>query len=757
MARRMPFLNLGLLSGAGLEEIPMMLPGLVRDALEEVGVLDDPELGLDSLSSEWVALRPWQITAEVSLEGFTDERAFLELWGLCGEGSIRIGGEEVAVFHGGNLTVEVTKFIFPDQELLQVQLDFAPSLPEGLPPMPAVGIIGGLWLRGVTFLSIQALHVRPDLRSGQLFVKSAVEAYTRGEYQFTYALMQEDELLSQQVVTEELSAGPGQLSHEIQVRAPALWVAGAENTLYTLRLTVTRQGMGCDRTQQRVGFRTLGVEQTQVEGREMLSEINARRVFLRGALWQRPTWQMRNEEQLSSLLDLVQRAHINCLKVCQVETEAFYDACDRRGLLVWQELPFAVEDARMVIGQLGYHASIVLWSLPPLEVAENRPAPLLDARVKPIADLLDNLGDERPFLGVVPGGPIARATMEELGRELCFCVEGPDVYHGAEWLARYFNRDDALLRTMSPAALVRMSRMLVLSGGHSPWPPGGVLWAHRGGTAPELDPTDAQDWLGQNVTGDAMQMVRLSRFWQAQMLRYAAQRARARQATGFFAGQFNERFATLGSPALVEFDGSTRPAYHALASAFSPICLCARMDRLAFWADTPADVFIEMMVDEDAADPGAQIEIIAECYTHAGKRFFGQKWPATLTSTRLPVQQIPMPDFPGIVLLRLEALKGKATICREDIILCVGLRAMESALISPPMTMLTVEAGFLLNAGESLAFGVRCDGYEETWMPGWGALLPGEFHPIAEDCAIEGHNVQLLPRAQVTGGEGHRS
>ena len=110
-------------------------------------------------------------------------------------------------------------------------------------------------------------------------------------------------------------------------------------------------------------------------------DINGRPIFLRGADWaplegMTHCW---NQERAVRLLDLMEHGRMNVLRIWgegNIPPAEFYDECDRRGILVWQDFMFGYglhptgdaafdENCRLeiegMIRGLRNHPSIFLW------------------------------------------------------------------------------------------------------------------------------------------------------------------------------------------------------------------------------------------------------------------------------------------------------------------------------------------------------------------------------------------------------------
>jgi beta-mannosidase len=109
-------------------------------------------------------------------------------------------------------------------------------------------------------------------------------------------------------------------------------------------------------------------------------EINGRKIFCKGTNWLNPEIfpGTITRERYNKLLDLAREANFNILRVWGggiVNKESFFELCDEKGILVWQEFPLACNDyagtskylsvleqeSASIINRLKKHPSLALW------------------------------------------------------------------------------------------------------------------------------------------------------------------------------------------------------------------------------------------------------------------------------------------------------------------------------------------------------------------------------------------------------------
>ena len=169
------------------------------------------------------------------------------------------------------------------------------------------------------------------------------------------------------------------------VPAPALWWPASQGAqpLYELRSELIDGGVVVSSRSRRLGLRRVRLLQQAVAGepgRSFHFEVNGREFFCGGANWI-PDDNLLNRITPARYRERVAQAagaHMTMLRVWGggiYEDDAFYDACDELGVLVWQDFLFAcglypahpaflasVEaEARAAIGRLRHRASLALW------------------------------------------------------------------------------------------------------------------------------------------------------------------------------------------------------------------------------------------------------------------------------------------------------------------------------------------------------------------------------------------------------------
>jgi beta-mannosidase len=187
-----------------------------------------------------------------------------------------------------------------------------------------------------------------------------------------------------QEMTVDLDAVTGGASVRMTVTAARLWWTHdlGEPHLYNLRVVLLVDGLPVDTLENKIGIRTLELTLKDADGDNTFAFLlNGVRVFAKGANWipLDNLAGLATEERYRRLIDLSAEAHMNMLRVWGggiYERAVFYEECDRRGLLVWQDFMFACalypdynrdfmdnvrREAVDAVKRLRNHASLALW------------------------------------------------------------------------------------------------------------------------------------------------------------------------------------------------------------------------------------------------------------------------------------------------------------------------------------------------------------------------------------------------------------
>ncbi len=398
------------LSGA----IPMRVPGDNVSALWEAGLIPDPYEGTRELELQWIGRTDWLLRKRFTVESefLPGRRSFLRLESVDSMAEVLLNGQSVASGTSMFLPVqaELGEALRPGENLLEVRLRSpereARARNLRLPyPAPHASypvqsphrnllrkaqchagwdwgpclMVSGIYGPARVMASAEGRleHVHTESR----FSGSDVELTVVVEF---FAYRQAELPLLIEVAGARhaglLRAAPG-LNVErctLRLRNPELWwPAGyGRQALHELSVRVGGQG-----ERRLLGFRRLEVDTRDDEaGRRLVFRVNGVEVFCKGANWipcdALPARQ--TPARCEALLESAVQANMNMLRVWgggQYEREQFYELCDRKGLLVWQDFMFScavypataeflaeVEaEVRYQVRRLQDHPCLALW------------------------------------------------------------------------------------------------------------------------------------------------------------------------------------------------------------------------------------------------------------------------------------------------------------------------------------------------------------------------------------------------------------
>ena len=177
-----------------------------------------------------------------------------------------------------------------------------------------------------------------------------------------------------------VSPGSNAVAIPLTVAAPQRWqpVGYGAQPLYTVATSLVVDGAESDRSQRRIGLRTVALDRRDGAFGFI---VNGTPIFAKGAnLIPFDSFPARvDRAEMQSLLSGARDAHMNMIRVWgggYYLDDAFYEMADRMGLMVWQDFMFGGSvtppgaafrenvriEADEQVTRLGDHPSIVIWA-----------------------------------------------------------------------------------------------------------------------------------------------------------------------------------------------------------------------------------------------------------------------------------------------------------------------------------------------------------------------------------------------------------
>jgi beta-mannosidase len=161
------------------------------------------------------------------------------------------------------------------------------------------------------------------------------------------------------------------------------WPNGwGDQKLYDVKVSLADSDVVLDSKQKKIGLRTIELVQNEEKnGRGFYFKVNGIPIFIKGANYipQSNFLTEVSDEQYIELIEDAKKAQMNMLRVWGggiYEKDIFYDLCDEKGILVWQDFMFAgsmypgddafltnvKNEVREQIVRLRDHPSLALWN-----------------------------------------------------------------------------------------------------------------------------------------------------------------------------------------------------------------------------------------------------------------------------------------------------------------------------------------------------------------------------------------------------------
>jgi beta-mannosidase len=401
----------------GLKFVSCTVPGNFELDLLAQGIIEDPFIGMNILQLRQFEKAHIWYSREFSVPDFVGEPE-LVFEGLDCIAEIYLNGELLATTD--NMLIEhiipVSGKLQPANELLihiispiekAAEFDYPPGVSAGPNNMESLyvrkaphmygwdimprALSAGIW-RPVTirfkphtriddvFLMTQSIY--DDHTLARLYCRYQVAMQDKNaEYTFTITGRCGDSLFTQQM---PVLFNAGFINFE--VTNPQLWWPRdrGQANLYAVECTLEENGKVVDRYTFTHGIRTVKLDKTSltdIDGNgQFLFYINGEPTFIKGTNWvPADAFHSRDIERIPKMIDMVEEIGCNMIRCWGgnvYENNLFYELCDQKGIMIWQDFTMACAaypqdanfcerftiEARAVVRRLRQHASLVLWA-----------------------------------------------------------------------------------------------------------------------------------------------------------------------------------------------------------------------------------------------------------------------------------------------------------------------------------------------------------------------------------------------------------
>ncbi|MBY9005926.1 MAG: glycoside hydrolase family 2 protein [Candidatus Lokiarchaeota archaeon] len=396
------------------ETIPLNIPGDIFSALIQARKIPHPYIGTNELDVLWVGKKDWTCFQSfiVTKELLAEKEIFLNIDSLDTIGIIKINGN--LIYHSNNMfsRIRVTihnhliegenkisiDFISSENTALELSKELSMPLPHTMNPIQSMhrnlirkvqchsgwdwgpclmvcGIYGKIYIGAHSEARIEYIHTSQEHDNDKCELTINIELYTPSIVSETIEISLNGR---KKVINAELSKGINKINEKLIVENPKLWwpFGYGEQNLYELTVKTLN-----DSISKKIGLRKLRlINEEDNIGLSFIIEINNKKIFCKGANWipidALPSLQ--TPERYKELLDDAIEANMNIIRVWgggQYEKDYFYQLCDERGILVWQDFMFACsiypsskefldnvgKEINHQIKRLKDHPSIVIW------------------------------------------------------------------------------------------------------------------------------------------------------------------------------------------------------------------------------------------------------------------------------------------------------------------------------------------------------------------------------------------------------------
>jgi len=385
------------------------IPGTVHTDLFQNQLIPDPFFGANEKKLQWIENENWEYETyftlseselknqniDLEFEGldtyatvFLNGKAVLEAnnmfrkWTISAKSHLKIGTNHLkVVFHSavqkGKEEAKKLSYTLPEKERVFVRKAQYQFGWDWGPRFVTAGIWKKVQLKFWNSAKIENIkYSQVELNDKKAILEFTTEIYVSKVKTIQLKINDKSE-------TFNLKKGKNNIQMQYEIANPKLWWCNGlgEANLYPFAVEISQKNQLLDSKKLNIGLRTIElIQENDQHGKSFYFKLNGKSVFMKGANVVPPDSFLPrvSDSTYFSLVENAKKANMNMLRVWGGGVyfdDAFYEACDANGILVWQDFMFAcsmypgdekfVENVKQEVidnvNRLQNHSSIAIW------------------------------------------------------------------------------------------------------------------------------------------------------------------------------------------------------------------------------------------------------------------------------------------------------------------------------------------------------------------------------------------------------------
>lgn len=385
------------------------IPGTVHTDLFQYQLIPDPFFGANEKQLQWIENENWEYETHFTLseselknqnidlefEGldtyatvYLNGKIVLEAdnmfrkWSISAKSHLKSGTNHLkVVFHSavqkGKEQASKLSYTLPEKERVFVRKaqyqfgwDWGPRF-----------VTAGIWKKVQLKFWNSAKIENIKYSQIELNDKKAILEFTTEIYVSKVKTIQLK--INEKIETFNLKKGKNRIQMQYEITNPKFWWCNGlgDANLYPFTIEISQKNQFLDAKKLNIGLRTIElIQEKDQAGKSFYFKLNGKSVFMKGANMVPPDSFLPRVSDATyfSLVENAKKANMNMLRVWGGGVyfdDAFYEACDANGILVWQDFMFAcsmypgdekfVENVKQEVidnvNRLQNHPSIAIW------------------------------------------------------------------------------------------------------------------------------------------------------------------------------------------------------------------------------------------------------------------------------------------------------------------------------------------------------------------------------------------------------------